>query len=326
MPGPVPALTAAQGQSTVAPHGEDYQGQPVGLGVRVPLIVVSPWSRGGWVNSQIFDHTSVIRFLERRFGVMEPNISPWRRMVTGDLTTMFDFADPDGSALGALPETADAMTRAMAEAKLPPPVVPAKGALPVQEPGQRPARALPYRLHVHEAPVPAGAGLTLAFVNEGDAGAVFTAYAPDQGVGPWTFSLGAGTSLTGGLPGLRHDAPYAVAVHGPNGFLRSFIGNGAQDAAPLVSIDYAPGGDTILVRLANRGPTACTLACRAIAYGDTRRTVTLAPGASRTLRYPIAASDHWYDFVVERPGSDWSRRFAGHVETGRPSRSDPALA
>jgi phospholipase C len=61
----------------------------------VPLCVVSPWSKGGWVNSQVFDHTSVIRFIEASFGVMEPNISAWRRAVCGDLTSAFNFADPD---------------------------------------------------------------------------------------------------------------------------------------------------------------------------------------------------------------------------------------
>jgi len=326
VPAPVPALTAAQGKTNVDPHGEDYQGQSVGLGVRVPLIVVSPWSRGGWVNSQIFDHTSVIRFLERRFGVMEPNISPWRRMVTGDLTSMFDFDDPDGSALGAMPRTADALTRVIAESKLPPPVVPAHGALPIQEGGQRPARALPYMLHVHERPAGADGGLTLAFVNAGDAGAVLTAYAPDLGVGPWTYSLAAGTSLADTLPGLPADGAYAVAVHGPNGFLRGFSGDGARDRrSALVSIDHGAGGDTILVHLANRDTAPSTLVLRPIAYDGTARTVTLAPGASRTLRYPIKASDHWYDFAIERPGTAWSRRFAGHVETGRPSRSDPAI-
>ena len=63
-----------------------------GLGPRVPMYALSPWSRGGWVNSQVFDHTSVLRFIEQRFGVAEPNISPWRRAVCGDLTSLFDFS------------------------------------------------------------------------------------------------------------------------------------------------------------------------------------------------------------------------------------------
>jgi phospholipase C len=324
MPGPVPALVRERGLSTVEPHGESYQGEAVGLGVRVPLIVVSPWSRGGWVNSEVFDHTSVIRFLEQRFGVKEPNITPWRRMVTGDLTGMFDFANPDAAVLGKLPGTGDAMTRVIAESKLPAPVVPTVGMLPMQEPGQRPARPLPYRLHVHETP--SANGLALAFVNDGDAGAVLAAYAADQAAGPWTYSLGPHTALSDRPHGLPATGPYAVSIHGPNGFLRTFAGDfDDRDRRPLVSIEYASGGDIIVIRMANHGAGAVTLVLRPIAYGDTAGVIALAPGQARTLRYPIAASDHWYDFAVDLAGSSWTRRFAGHVETGKPSRSDPAL-
>ena len=71
-----------------------------GLGPRVPMYALSPWSRGGWVNSQVFDHTSVLRFIEQRFGVAEPNISPWRRAVCGDLTSLFDFSASEPSFPG----------------------------------------------------------------------------------------------------------------------------------------------------------------------------------------------------------------------------------
>ncbi len=65
---------------------------PIGLGIRVPMLVVSPFSRGGLVCSNVFDHTSTLRFLETRFGVKVPNLSKWRRHVTGDLTSAFNFA------------------------------------------------------------------------------------------------------------------------------------------------------------------------------------------------------------------------------------------
>ncbi len=65
---------------------------PIGLGFRVPMLVVSPFSRGGLVCSDTFDHTSTLRFLETRFGVEVPNLSHWRRGVTGDLTSAFNFA------------------------------------------------------------------------------------------------------------------------------------------------------------------------------------------------------------------------------------------
>ncbi|GAA3049789.1 hypothetical protein GCM10020000_33020 [Streptomyces olivoverticillatus] len=93
-------------------------GQPIGLGSRVPLWVISPWSRGGWTNSQVFDHTSVLRFLERVTGVREPNISAWRRAVCGDLTSCFDFTRPDYS-VPSLPDTKELVRKADQSAKLP---------------------------------------------------------------------------------------------------------------------------------------------------------------------------------------------------------------
>jgi phospholipase C len=65
---------------------------PIGLGFRVPMLVVSPFSRGGLVCSDVFDHTSTLRFLETRFGAKVPNLSKWRRHVTGDLTSALNFA------------------------------------------------------------------------------------------------------------------------------------------------------------------------------------------------------------------------------------------
>ena len=43
---------------------EFVDGLPIGLGVRIPTLLISPWSRGGYVSSQVFDLTSPIRFLE----------------------------------------------------------------------------------------------------------------------------------------------------------------------------------------------------------------------------------------------------------------------
>ena len=37
---------------------------PVGLGYRVPMVIASPWTRGGWVNSEVCDITSTLQFLE----------------------------------------------------------------------------------------------------------------------------------------------------------------------------------------------------------------------------------------------------------------------
>jgi phospholipase C len=70
---------------------------PIGLGFRVPMVIISPFSRGGFVSSDLFDHTSILRFLETRFGVEVPNLSAWRRNTVGDLTSAFNFKSPDQS-------------------------------------------------------------------------------------------------------------------------------------------------------------------------------------------------------------------------------------
>jgi phospholipase C len=72
--------------------GEFVTGQPIGLGYRTPATIVSPWSAGGRVCSDLFDHTSLIRFIEARFGVAEPNITAWRRRTCGDLTATLRMA------------------------------------------------------------------------------------------------------------------------------------------------------------------------------------------------------------------------------------------
>jgi len=74
---------------------KDARSGPIGMGFRVPMIIASPWSRGGWVNSQLFDHTSTLMFLEyfveKKYGktVREENISALRRSVSGNLTSVF---------------------------------------------------------------------------------------------------------------------------------------------------------------------------------------------------------------------------------------------
>jgi phospholipase C len=115
---PTPPQTRAEGLSTVATTNEVFPGDadhPAGpYGLRDPRadVIVSPWTRGGWVNSELFDHTSMIRFLEARFAhgdadLIESNITPWRRAVVGDLTSAFDFRKPNTSWRVRLPDTDD---------------------------------------------------------------------------------------------------------------------------------------------------------------------------------------------------------------------------
>jgi phospholipase C len=111
---------------------------PIGGGFRVPCIIVSPWTAGGWVCSQNFDHTSILQFLEKITGVREPNISKWRRQTFGDLTAAFRFSDKKANP-PKLPDTKEQLAFAVHGAKkFPRPVLPTKKqTLPVQEKGRR---------------------------------------------------------------------------------------------------------------------------------------------------------------------------------------------
>src|ERR1700756_270386 len=85
---------------------------PIGLGFRVPLLIISPFSRGGLVSSDLFDHTSVLRFLETLFGAEVPNLSAWRRATVGDLTSALNFKKTDPSTPN-LPSTLPAISQAI---------------------------------------------------------------------------------------------------------------------------------------------------------------------------------------------------------------------
>ena len=118
------------------PH-EFIHGMPIGAGFRVPCIVVSPWTAGGWVCSQSFDHTSPLQFLEKFTCVREPNISDWRRKTFGDMTSVFRF-DEAPAEPPVLPDTEGPLIRAQYEAEnLPRPEAPSEQAMPIQEQGGR---------------------------------------------------------------------------------------------------------------------------------------------------------------------------------------------
>ena len=117
---------------------EFIDGLPIGGGFRVPCIIVSPWTAGGWVCSQTFDHTSSLRLLEQVTGVRETNISDWRRRTFGDFTAAFRFGD-DAAQPPRLPETGASLSRALFEvSNLPAPTLPgADQRPPGQEKGRR---------------------------------------------------------------------------------------------------------------------------------------------------------------------------------------------
>jgi len=328
------------GASTVATTGEYHlvrseadekserpalMGRPYGLGPRVPMYIISPWSRGGWVNSEVFDHTSVIRFLENRFGVHEPNISPWRRAVCGDLTSAFDFSHPNARNWAPLPPTAAQSARAAALPAKTPAAPPAEPHMPVQASGARRSRALPYRLEVN-ADV-ADHRVRLVFENAGRAAAVFHVHDRlHRDRIPRRYTVGPGERLAGDWAGREND-PYDLWIIGPNGFHRHVAGV-LTKAAPRISLSADPGGQSIVLTIANPGKTARRIETGPKAYGHAfgARSFTLAPGQSTTARWSVSVTHGWYDIAVRAPADGrYLRRFAGRLETGRDSISDPAM-
>lgn len=324
VPPALPAIDPALGKSTVDTTGENYQGVPVGFGPRVPMLAISPWSRGGWVNSQVFDHTSILRFLEARFGVAETNISPWRRAVAGDLLSVFDFSG-SASFWPELPDTAEYMARVDATSKLPAPQVPADQKMPKQEPGQRPARALPYVFDVN-ARLGTDGNLNLHLANRSPVGVALNAYAAGGTPAPRFYTVGAADSLDDLWPGGNG---YDVILHGPNGFLRRFAGSALAKsvARPEVEMPYRADRNRLVLQLRNYGDQPCTCHVRNAYSTVAPQSYELTPGASVESVWNIAGQDHWYDFSITCKGdSHYVRRLAGHIETGHPSFSDPAIA
>ncbi|MFB7637100.1 phosphocholine-specific phospholipase C [Streptomyces sp. NPDC056149] len=326
---PFPPASANQGKSTVDTALEHFGGNatyaagPYGLGQRVPMLVISPWSTGGYVCSEVFDHTSVIRFMESRFGVHEPHISPWRRAVCGDLTSAFDFS-LENTKPAPLPDTKGFQPPDHKRHDSYVPTPPAKPVLPTQEPGSRPSRPLPYVPLTDGKADVAGGRYTLTLSGGGAAGACFLVTSGNRTDGPWTYTTEAGKTLSDTWNTAYSQGSYDLTVHGPNGFLRTFKGPGKK-ATPEVTARHDAASGRIELSLGNPGTVPCHLTL-VNAYGGAKQTVRVDPGGTVTRRVDLTASKRWYDLTITADtDTGFLRRLAGHVETGKPGVSDPAL-
>ncbi|HET6255678.1 MAG TPA: phospholipase C, phosphocholine-specific [Puia sp.] len=343
----------------------------IGLGFRVPLLIASPWTRGGWVNSQVFDHTSTLQFLEKfvshKLGrpVREDNISDWRRLVCGDLTSVFrpyhsgTMADSDFVAK-------DAFLESIHKAQFKPlpndfrPLNPADIATfnqaprsaafsTVQEPGTRPSCALPYCMTVDGQLSADRSRFEIVFSNDdkpfgaATAGAPFNVYAPGrysvagqegemEPLRTWAYGVKPGDSLTDAWPLSAFDGSlYHLCVYGPNGFFREFRGDGGNPAVE-VRFGYEPssgGGHPFtgngIVRLKNNG-AACTVMVVDHSYKAAYPAKELGAGEQAMMTIPLTKNQGWYDLSIRIKGhDDFEARYAGRIETGRDSISDPHM-
>ena len=335
-PVPMAPRDANQGRSSYPNTGELYQGrEPIGLGPRVPALVLSPWSKGGRVNSQLFDHTSQIRLLEEwlvqgqglpRAAVQCPHISPWRRALCGDLTSTLNLSRPDDPWPSSVPRSAVYFKGWGSADALPPAVQ----TLPGQErrANARPACALPYRVAVQGAIQGDAKQFALDFINNGTAAAAFIVYSGLRSDGPWHYSV---------APAQRIDqevwnwggGEYHLAVQGPNGFAREFWGRlGAGTPRVEVSLSEQPQAQGVQLLLRNLGASAQRVQLRDLAYGDRSvQTLDLAPGQQRTLARSLLTSQGWYDIGLRLEGDPrWWRRLSGHLEGAGLDASDPVLS
>ncbi|WP_323183566.1 phosphocholine-specific phospholipase C [Paraburkholderia sp. CNPSo 3076] len=333
---PRPAATSANGLSTVETSDEinPGDGNPFGLGNRVPTFVVSPWSRGGYVCSQTFDHTSLIRFIERRFGVHCGNITPWRRAVCGDLTSAFNFKTPNDvfptsaptiSMSVSLPTNAvdfAAVTAANINKPVPtPPATPA--GKPVVESGTRPARAIPYELFAKCAVT--GGGPAVHFGNTGGVGVCYRVVdrlnlsnAPKYYTVEDSKTLDDFWTLTSGA--------YDLRVTGPNGFVREYVDTPSTSAALQVETCYGSDG-SIRLSLINVGSGDVNATVSDNAYKMAPQTTRVPAGQTVELPIDLTASMSWYNFSITlKENSNFMCKVAGHVETGADSITDPAMA
>ncbi len=317
---------------------------PVGLGFRVPLLLISPWTRGGWVTSEVSDHTSVIQFMEKWTGALGkpaicPNISAWRRRVCGDLTGAFDFRSPV-YGLPRLPDPAPIGEAASYD----PPVT--TNALPPQEHGTKRARPLPYQPGADLVGFTTDASgvvtADLALSNQGPhvrkashfavydnlAGSPSLADYPAKFPGQYTVDAGRtavpGTAPVGAAAG---DTAYDITVVGPNRFLRHFTGDlDAAGRTAKVVAEYTTerhgAGPKLALKLANDSGRAVAFTLTSNHYTD-RRPVTVhvpAHGHATSTIDPLATSGGWYDLTVTVGGdTSWSRRYVGHLEDGSDS-------
>ncbi|HEY1498384.1 MAG TPA: phospholipase C, phosphocholine-specific [Acidobacteriaceae bacterium] len=336
---------------------------PIGMGFRVPMIIASPWTRGGWVNSQLFDHTSTLMFLEnfieQKYGkpVNEQNISTWRRAVAGNLTSTFrpyegreaklDFPGRDKFVIGieqARYKEIPSNYKRLAVNEIDEINRNPQGSsfTSHQEPGTRPACALPYELYAGGGLTPDGTyfelNLTAGNKVHGDkaAGAPFNVYLRNLkdtsggGFQAATYAVRAGDTLQPRFPlSLFADAGYSIEVYAPNGFYRSF--RGTPDSPHIkIETEYEKKnarltGD-IVIHLHNPGPVPLAVTVADKGYRAKSHQKTIDPAGSASLVLHLHHSHGWYDFTVKADGSMAEARLAGRVETGRPSVSDPLMS
>ena len=327
---------------------------PIGLGFRVPLVIASPWSRGGWVNSEVCDLTSSIQFLETFLSnktgkkIQSNEITSFRRAICGDLTSAFRPYNGENIKLPAVVERMPFLEsihkaqfkpmptgyKKLTEAEITLLNTNPAGSpfMPKQEKGTRPACAIPYQLYV-EGKMDKDA-FRLQFDNSKDVfgdkttGAPFMVYDLLINVPTRNYVVLPGDSL---IDEWKIEDNYHFRVNGPNGFYREFAGNNTN---PLieVSCNYQHKAaakslsGNIELHVKNASAQKQTIVITDNAYKAKSITQIIAPGAVTTIPVDLSKSNNWYDVSVSiKDINRFESRYAGHVETGEAGITDPLM-
>lgn len=323
---------------------------PIGLGFRVPMVIASPWTRGGWVNSEVFDHTSCIKFLEvflsHKTGkkLKETNISDWRRTVCGDLTSVFrpyngeKISYPTSLKLNETVQSihqakykqlpgnykalsADEISAVNKSTKT-------LSVFPRQEKGMRHSCALPYEFHA-QGTLKNKEEFSIAMRPGNKIGSAFNVHGyglTSQPMRTWAFAVKPGDELTYNwkLADFEHQR-YHLELLGPNGFMRAFAGD-HNDPDLNIALVYTKTGD-IEIRVFNLNKVSSyKVAIKANAYLTGNQEFTVAAGKQHVQTILLQKSHHWYDLNITVAGhAAFKRGYAGRVETGQHGYTDPQI-
>lgn len=340
---------------------------PIGLGYRVPLIIASPWTRGGWVNSQVFDHSSTLMFLENFLNkklskkIVCDKISSWRRAVCGNLESVFkQYEGIKSSALPFpgkdifiesiynakfknVPNNYKALTKQEIEQINSDPSM--SSYLPRQEKGTRPSCALPYELYVDgkleadKGTFTIGMKVAQDFFGQKSAGAAFNIYAPGkyktENARLWSYAVTPGDYLQDKWAVDSFEKGiYHLRVYGPNGFFREFMGDSGDLPAEITCRYQSSAGDLkkltgnieLYISIPSVSPSLTVQIIDNSFKAGTIEKLIMADKSTLQMPIDLSRTSGWYDFSVKIKGNDvFERRYAGRVETGRHSITDPSM-
>jgi len=297
----------------------------VGLGYRVPMIIASPWTKGGFVNSEVSDHTSVLQFLEKfimkkfKKNVHIDNISDWRRAICGDLTSAFNSSGVKAPQMNYLNQKDYAKTINAARNK---PVPDLKwysedelkdSLLDIQERGLKPSNPLPYHFHVN---LEVG---QIKMTNLKENGVPLLVYDRTQFNSNnyhFSYALYSMQSLSHAV----HSGAYDYEIFGPNGFFRKFQGSSSPEIEIILVNVSAKNQMELTIR--NDKKKNFTISLEDL-YTKNKKTISVQKSEEKIM-IDLDKFKGWYDLKITSNEHLW--HFAGRIESGKVSVSDPHWA